>query len=150
MKVRVLLIMLFFSSGIVHAQNFEDGFEDGDFSENPAWSGTTTKFVVDEDNSNFLIRLNDTQADTAFLSTPSTEIVGFWEFFVQIDGSAPSNTNRAEIYLMSDRMDLNGAVNGYILRIGETGDDVFSVIRVDAGQQSEIILSDTTIVSFKE
>lgn len=145
MKVRVLLIMLFFSSGIVHAQNFEDGFEDGDFSENPAWSGTTTKFVVDEDNSNFLIRLNDTQADTAFLSTPSTEIVGFWEFFVQIDGSAPSNTNRAEIYLMSDRMDLNGAVNGYILRIGETGDDVFSVIRVDAGQQSEIILSDTTI-----
>lgn len=143
MKVFLATLLLLFAHQ-VYAQNFEDDFSDGDFTNNPTWSGADSNFVIFDLDGNNVLRLNDNEASSSYLSTPSSNVVGEWEFFVRIDGGAPSNSNRAEIYLMSDAGDLSGAVNGYAIRIGQTGDDVFSLVRVDGGAQTTI-LQDTTV-----
>lgn len=142
--IRIAIILIFMFGGTVKGQVFEDDFSDGDFTSNPTWSGADSNFVIFDLNGNSLLRLNDNEAATSYLSTPSNGIEGFWEFFVRIDGSAPSNSNKAEIILSSDSADLSGAFNGYGIRIGETGDDFIRLIRYDSGSEGEILLSDTT------
>ncbi|MBO6795079.1 MAG: lamin tail domain-containing protein [Balneolaceae bacterium] len=144
MKRLVFLLMLLFG-GTVQAQLFEDDFSDGDFTSNPSWSGADSNFVIVDLEGNSVLRLNDNQAATSYLITSSTEIEGFWEFFIRIDGTAPSGSNKAEVILMSDNADLSAAFNGYGVRIGETGDDVFRLIRYDAGNEGAVVLSDTTV-----
>ncbi len=143
MQFHITIVLLLLSSS-VWAQNFEDGFSDGDFTTNPIWSGADSNFVVFDLDGNKLLRLNDNEAGSSYLSTISTNIIGDWEFFIQIDGSTPSNGNKAEIYLMSDIADVSGPVNGYAVRIGQSGDDIFKIVRLDAGIQTSI-LEDTTI-----
>ncbi len=130
--------------GTVKGQVFEDDFSDGDFTDNPSWSGADSNFVIFDLDGNSVLRSNDNEAATSYLSTPSNGTEGYWEFFVRIDGSAPSNSNKAEIILSSDLADLSGAFNGYGIRIGETGDDFIRLIRYDSGIEGEILLSDTT------
>jgi hypothetical protein len=142
---RLAIILILLIGGVAHAQVFEDSFADGDFSTNPSWSGADSNFVVFDLNGNNVLRLNDNEAATSYLSTASTGIEGFWEFFVRIDGDPPSGSNKAEIILMSDQADLTGAYNGYGVRVGQTGDDVFHVVRYDAGTEAAIVVSDTTI-----
>lgn len=143
MKFLFTICFLLISAALT-AQNFEDDFSDGDFTNNPAWSGADSNFVIFDLDGNNVLRLNDNETTSSYLSTPSTNTVGEWEFFVRIDGTAPSNGNKAEIFLMSDIADLSGAVNGYAVRIGQTGDDVFKIVRLDAGAQTTV-LEDTTI-----
>lgn len=141
----IALIALIIISNPLSAQNFEDDFADGDFTTNPSWSGDIENFTIFDLDGNNVIRLNGNEASTSYLSTFSGNVIGEWEFFVRIDGSAPSNNNKAEIFLMSDRAVLNDKVNGYMLRVGETGEDVFRIVRLDEGKET-IILSDTTII----
>ncbi|MFV1883288.1 MAG: lamin tail domain-containing protein [Balneola sp.] len=143
MKFFVTIFLCLVSTPLF-AQNFEDDFSDGDFTNNPTWSGADSNFVIFDLNGNNVLRLNDNEASASYLSTPSTSVVGEWEFFVKIDGSAPSNGNKAEIFLMSDIADLSGSVNGYAVRIGQTGNDVFKIVRLDAGSQTTV-LEDTTV-----
>lgn len=131
--------------GRVFGQNFEDGFSDGNFTANPEWGGTSQAFTIFDLNGNNVLRLADTQARVSYLSTPATNIDGFWEFFIQIDGTAPSGSNMAEVVLMSDIADLSSTFDGYGVKIGQTGEDVFHVVRYDAGNETEIIVSDTTV-----
>tara|TARA_R110000868_G_scaffold294140_1_gene554740 strand:+ start:107931 stop:112925 length:4995 start_codon:yes stop_codon:yes gene_type:complete len=140
----LITIILLILSGSAWAQNFEDDFSDGDFTSNPAWIGADSNFVIFDLNGNNVLRLNDNESASSYLSTPSSNVEGEWEFFVKIDGSSPSNGNRAEIFLMSDIADLSGAVNGYAVRIGQTGDDVFKIVRLDGGVQTTV-LEDTTV-----
>ena len=143
MKKNLLIVFLFFPV-VLHAQNFEDGFSDGDFTSNPTWAGADNNFVIFNLDGNNVLRLNDDEASNSYLSTSSTNITGEWEFFVQIDGAAPSNSNKAEIFLMADIAELFGTVNGYAIRVGKTGDDTFDLVRFDNGTQTTI-LSDATI-----
>ncbi|MEQ9309166.1 MAG: lamin tail domain-containing protein [Balneolaceae bacterium] len=140
----LISIFLFLVSGSVFAQNFEDDFSDGEFTTNPSWAGADSNFVVFNLDGNNVLRLNANQAGNSFLSTPSTNTTGEWEFFIRIDGSAPSDGNKAEIFIMSDIEDVSGAVNGYAVRVGQSGDDVFKLLRIDDGTQTSI-LEDTTI-----
>ena len=144
MRVMTLLFLFVFTVPL-QAQNFEDDFSDGDFSADPVWSGDNGNFIVHDLDGNNVLRLGASGAGSSYLSTPSTSVTGSWEFFVRIDGSAPSGGNKAEIFLMSDIADLSGAVNGYAVRIGETGDDEFKIVRFDAGSEAAVVLSDTTI-----
>ncbi|GAB5409791.1 MAG: hypothetical protein BalsKO_21560 [Balneolaceae bacterium] len=143
MRLFILIFLLLFPNAI-WAQNFEDDFSDGDFTFNPSWSGADSNFVVYSLDGNNVLRLNDNEAASSYLSTPSINATGAWEFFIQIDGSAPSDGNKAEIFLMSDIADLSGAVNGYAIRVGQSGDDVFKLLRIDGGSQTSI-LEDTTV-----
>ena len=65
-KTLLLLLLLPFS---LLAQ-VSDDFADGDFTQNPTWSGTTDKYIV---NSNLQLQLNAEGEGTAYLSLPITE-----------------------------------------------------------------------------
>ena len=144
MRLMLILLILLLTKSL-QAQIFEDGFSDGNFTTNPTWSGNDSSFVVSILNGNAVLRLNNSEASTSYLSTSSTGIEGYWEFFIQMDGNAPSGSNKAEIILVSDNSDLSSNFNGYGVRVGETGDDFFRLVRYDSGDEATTILSDTTV-----
>lgn len=150
--MRALLLALLFSgigiSGSAQNLNFADGFEDGDFTENPAWQGDTTDFSIVTVDGNHLLRLAADGGGSSQLSTDSTGITGSWEFFIRLDFS-PSGSNFAYIFLMSDTGDLqNGSPNGYAVRAGESGSgDVIRLVRFDDGVEAATVLSGTTDIS---
>ncbi|MEL7835224.1 lamin tail domain-containing protein [Fodinibius sp. Rm-B-1B1-1] len=145
-KTIVLLLFTFLHSGVIaQTVNFEDGFEDGNFTNSPTWSGNIEAFTIIDDTPNFLLQL-DASTSPAYLSTPSTNITGSWTFFIEFRGFEPSGSNQAEIFLMSDIADLNGSVNGYAVQVGESGDDVFKIVRYDNGTEATTVLTGTTVV----
>lgn len=95
-----------------------DDFGDGDFTQNPAWTGSIQKFKV---NDNFQLQLNDTAAGSAWLSTPAALMSRTeWRFWLSMPYS-PSANNYSRFYLMSDQEDLSSDLNGYFLQLGESG-----------------------------
>lgn len=135
----------------VFSQNtlFYDDFEYGDLNQNPAWAGDTDEFVIINDNGNHLLRLDGDEAGgISQLVTESGAAHGTWEFFVRLDHFAPSNNNRAFIFLMADRSDLTGEVNGYALRTGENGQPKhFRIVRFDNGSQTTVLSSTSELVA---
>ncbi|MEO6883988.1 MAG: lamin tail domain-containing protein [Bacteroidia bacterium] len=101
----------------------EDDFSDGNFTENPSWTGDSQNFTV---NTSKQLQLNAAGAGTSYLSVPC-EFSGDleWSFWIKMS-FAPSDNNLAKIYLASDNADLNGFLNGYFIRMGQNGanDDI--------------------------
>lgn len=125
-RIRLLLIKtLLLQASValyypVYAQ-LSDNFSDGDFTNNPEWTGTVSQFIV---NTNGQLQLNNPgQATTSFLSagSPSPTLNGYeWQFFIRL-AFAPSGNNFARVYLVSDQSDVAGSLNGYFLQFGEAG-----------------------------
>lgn len=117
--MRFLLLISLCLLGLPLWAQISDDFSDGNFSANPAWSGSTSLFQISaaqELQSNGLVA-----PDTLYLSTPNTQIANTeWRFRVKL-GFAPSSTSFARIYLVSDQADLTQALNGYYIRVGTTG-----------------------------
>lgn len=132
--MRKLLAISILLPALASAQ-FTDDFTDGDFTASPTWSGDDPKFEVLTGE----LHLNAPAAtDVAYLSTPSVAIDGAtWEFFVRMEFN-PSSSNQAYVYLISDQADLNGPLNGYFVRIGNTTDEV-SLYRQDGATTVELI-----------
>lgn len=142
----VLILLLFALPTVSFGQtvNFEDDFSDQDISD---WSGDNTDFTFIDENGNTLLQQEAPDAGTSYLSIPSTEVEGYWEFFIRMEFS-PSNGNKTEIYLMSNSGDLTGALDGYKLLAGEDGsNDVFRLFRIDAGSEASEIITGTTNIS---
>lgn len=124
MKLANYLLIVFLSLFItqsIHGQ-LSDDFSDGNFTTTPTWNGDVSKYEV---NGSFQLHSNGTSiSDTAYLSTNvgnldfSANLV--WEFYLAMNFS-PSNSNNCRIYLTSDNSNLRGALNGYYIRIGESG-----------------------------
>jgi hypothetical protein len=131
-KVGVVFILLF--PYLLQAQ-FTDDFSDGDFTTNPAWSGTATKFTIDAGR----LRLQaPAVADIAYLTTTNEAINhAMWEFSVQLNFN-PSSSNFVRVYLTSDQTDLSGPLNGYFILIGDTPDEV-SLYRQTSTTRTKII-----------
>lgn len=104
----------------------EDDFSDGDFTQNPEWSGAVDKFSVAPyvlNESNLMLRSNSAQA-TYYLSTPSSIVDEVaWEFFINLRYQV-SSANLVDVYLMADNADLLAVQNGYFLRFGRTSRDI--------------------------
>lgn len=98
-----------------------DDFSDGDFTNNPAWSGTSEKFIIPSQE----LKLQaPASADIAYLTTELGSVArGDWDFLVRMDFN-PSSANYTRIYLSSDQPDLAGPLNGYFVLIGGPSDDV--------------------------
>ncbi len=97
-----------------------DTFSDGNFSVNPVWQGTATKFVI---NGASQLQLNDNAAGVAYLSTPlvTNNLSNFeWRFYIKVTFS-PSGSNYGRVYLTSDTEDLTAPLNGYFIQFGEAG-----------------------------
>ncbi len=119
MRNLLLVFFLCLTSGFVNAQ-LTDNFSDGDFTNNPAWSGDGGNFTV---NASLQLQLNATAAGTSYLSTSGNTPAldnAEWQFYIRLN-FAPSNNNYARVYLVSDQANLKNALNGYYLQFGETG-----------------------------
>ncbi len=117
--VRFLVFLVFFSSVSVLFAQFSDDFSNGNFTEDPSWVGDHDKFIVDDG----VLRLYDDDAGMAWLSTQSQVVANTqWDFWLRI-GFTPSDNNHPRIYLVSDKADLSGPLNGYFIQVGKTGGD---------------------------
>lgn len=105
----------------------EDDFSDGDFTQNPAWTGDADKFTIDNyplDASNLMLRSSNEGAATYYLSTPNALAVEtLWEYFVNPRFSL-SGANFFDVFLVADNADLTAVQNGYFLRYGRTQRDI--------------------------
>jgi hypothetical protein len=130
---KLFLLLLFFPS-FLFAQVFDD-FEDGDFTQNPTWTGSQEKFKV---NDNKQLQLNDTATGLSYLSTVN-HFMGDaeWRCWVKLSFS-PSANNNTRVYLVSDNENTGQSLNGYFLQLGESGsDDAIELFR----QNGETITS---------
>jgi len=95
----------------------QDDFTDGDFTNNPPWSGTDAYWIVTPDQR---LRSNGPAATaTLYLSTPNALIHNTeWRFWVRLAFN-PSTQNYVRVYLVADRSDLTDpALQGYYLKLG--------------------------------
>lgn len=135
--MRRLLLLLTLMPVWLSAQLFEN-FNDGDFTSNPVWTGTTTKYTV---NTLFQLQLNATEAGNAWLSTPYNHPGGDveWRFWIRLN-FAPSGSNFSDVFLVSSQADPTGALNGYFLRFGEAGSsDAIELYRKQGTQTTRIM-----------
>ncbi|MDH5599507.1 MAG: hypothetical protein OEY34_10305, partial [Cyclobacteriaceae bacterium] len=132
---QILISLMLFAIGSNSFAQITEGFNDGNFIENPSWRGDTGKFVVENNE----LRLLDLQATgSAYLSTNSSAINGGeWIMTTKLTFN-PSSSNYAKIILTSDRDTLSGPFQGYYVMIGNTTDEV-SLYRSDGSTAVEII-----------
>jgi len=125
---------------------FTDDLEDGDFTNAPAWSGSTSLFTVVDQGGDQMLRSNSPGAANYHLSTPSTLASDArWEWFMDLRFST-SGANYVDMYLMADNADLTLAQNGWFVRVGGTADRVELFKRV-AGVNTSVLVSADGIVN---
>jgi len=133
--MKTFFLIFFLLPTLILAQVTDD-FEDGDFTQNPGWSGTETNFIV---NTSSQLQLNDTAANISYLVTANSLATDCeWRCWVKLSFS-PSANNNARIYLVSDQSDLTQALNGYFLQLGESGSsDAIELFRQEGETVSSI------------
>ena len=120
-------VIVCFLFAVTSSAQFSDDFSDGDFTNNPTWSGNDALFIV---NGDFELQSQSPTAATYYLSTTSTFIQNAeWEFFINLK-FATSGTNYVDVYLMADNANLTLASNGYFVRVGNTADEISLYKRV--------------------
>ncbi len=122
-----------------------DDFEDGNFTENPEWTGNQQLYKV---NSVFQLQLNDSIENQAYLGTANTMINNTeWRCWIKL-GFSPSGNNYARYYLVSDKQNLSGSLEGYFLQFGESGsNDAIELFRQDGTEVFSICRSSDGIIS---
>lgn len=131
MRFKILFSVLCGLSCFISRAQFSDNFNDGNFTANPAWVGSTADFTV---NAALQLQSNNTVANSNFyLATASTKAtVAQWDFYCQFTFNT-SGTNYTDVYLTASAADLTNAnTTGYFVRIGNTDDEI-SLYRKDAG-----------------
>lgn len=132
--MRRIIFLLTFLYSICSFTQVKDNFSDGDFSENPTWSGDIEKFKVDKKGQ---LKLNDlSKTGDAYLSTAS-ELISetTWMFYVHLLFNSSAN-NDAIFYLTSSTSDLSG--EGYMLMIGGQNDNL-RLLKYD-GNIAEVLI----------
>ena len=130
MKPILFLASLLLIFGIGRAQVFED-FNDGDFYENPAWVGSDSLYIINDEKQ---LQLNAESAGNAWISVAyekheETE----WRFWIK-EKFSPSSKNFCDVYLYGDAGNTTTNNFSYILRFGESGsDDVIELLRINNG-----------------
>jgi hypothetical protein len=112
----VFIILLLFP--VISFAQVTENFDDGDFTNNPTWIGDASQFMV---NGSQQLQLNSTGINTSYLSVGNNSASlanTTWQFYIQL-AFAPSSSNYARVYLVSDQSNLEGSLNGYYLQFGE-------------------------------
>ncbi len=137
--MKQLYAICFFLGSITasFSQVLQDDFSDGNFNNNPTWTGTSTDFVVNANNqlqTNNLGTATTSEMSTAAAISDST----VWKFYVEMTFN-PSTSNYTKIYLQSDNSSPAATTNGYYLQIGASGsNDALELYRVDGGSSTQI------------
>lgn len=154
----IFILLLLLSSVYTYSQIVES-FDDGDFTNNPVWSGDTSKYEVITPSTSGDGSLNASAgADSkvlrskqnfgdAVLTTPNTTAYGEWRFSIA-DGYnwSVSSTNDYFIVLMSNDSTVSKLkdgtknFNGYFLRFkGGSGNDDFGLFKQVGTTETEIL-----------
>ena len=110
-----------------------DDFSDGNFTENPAWQGEISEFIV---NAAGELQLKAPDAGNSVLAVEGNiPDSAQWLLDFRLE-FAPSTSNLLRIYLLADQADLLQA-NGYYFEIGENGSaDALRFYRQDGATRS--------------
>jgi hypothetical protein len=131
-KSITLILVSLICFGKYHAQVTED-FNDGDFTNNPIWLGTTGDFIV---NGPQQLQLTSLVAGASYLTTPHnlTSLNNKeWRVWVK-QAFASSTSNFGRVYLTADNPDLTLVQNGYYLLFGEANAlDAIRLYKLEAG-----------------
>ena len=120
-----------------------DDFSDGNFSENPVWSGTTDLFAVTDGQ----LVVNEYTDGDAYLSTPSRiAINATWEMDLTTKNTT-SGKNFIRFYLISDNPNLTGELNGYFVMFGGQNDEI--ALYKQQGKNTEKIIDGRDGISEK-
>lgn len=132
-----MLLCLIFCLQIEWLQaQFTDHFLDGNFNQMPTWIGDTSHFTVTPASQ--LQLMAPAGSSRSVLATQSRAIhQASWEWWMRLDFN-PSSANYADVYLISNRPELDSALQGYFVRIGNTTDEV-SLYRQNGSSRIEII-----------
>lgn len=128
MKPAIIFLLLLSVTTTNRAQSLIERFDDGNFDQNPTWTGNTNLFAV----TNGELQLRDLAPPangTAHLAVAAPTDISqatTWEFYVRL-AFAPSTTNFARVYLSANSPQLDGALNGYFVRIGGVSGDADAV-----------------------
>ncbi len=111
-------------------------FADGDFTTNPTWIGTESKFTISPSQQ---LQLNaPPEAATAWLFTPSTAMEdAIWSIELTLDFN-PSSSNHAKIWIAADNRDPGQIKNGVLLNIGAS-DDAIVLQAITNGKTTTLI-----------
>lgn len=136
--MRKFLLYLLFLVPLNAFTQVVDDFSDGDFTNNPTWTGDVNDWRVNEAFQ--LQSVLSATGKTIRLVTPSNFAGNsIWEFYIKLNFD-PSAANQLRIYLMSDNEDLNASLNGYFVQIGEAGNtDSYNLFRQSGTTVTRII-----------
>lgn len=113
-----VVIQLLVAMPLIISAQLHDSFSDGDFTDNPEWTGNLSHFII---NTSLQLQLNSSGSTTSYLnSAAGSEGLCEWRILVNLTFS-PSDNNNARIYLVSDLPNLTEPLNGYFLKLGESG-----------------------------
>jgi len=131
------------------AQIISDDFSDGNFTENPEWTGTNAQFII---NTAEQLQLNDAaEGQSHLVSEVNHSISGDteWRFYIR-QSFSPSGNNNSRFYLLSSAADISytgssgAAVEGYFIQFGESGsDDAIEIFRNDTDGNLESVVRGT-------
>ena len=113
---RITLSCLLFLIITTAKAQLAESFTDGNFTDNPAWTGGTADFTV---NTSLQLQSNNTTASsTYYLSTANTLATSAeWDFYVKL-AFATSSTNYTDIFLTASASDLTASgTTGYAASI---------------------------------
>lgn len=129
-----LLFFLFFTPFFCFSQ-VSESFSDGNFTQNPTWTGTVSNFLV---NNAYELQSAAPSASTSWLFTPSASVENaVWECRMKIDYPT-SSSNYACMYIISDVNNLENGIKGYFVQVGGTNDEV-SLFLQEGMQKVKII-----------
>lgn len=136
----LLLVLTFLSQFVTSQTNWNENFNDSNFTTNPTWSGDTALFMI---NATKELQLDAPAVSAmAYLATPSKAgLEATWAFSLRMAFN-PSSSNYAKVFLMSNSPILGGALQGYYLRLGGSTDDRIGLYRQNGTTSTLITQSD--------
>ncbi len=134
------LLLLFTLLPLLASAQLAETFTDGDFTQNPVWTGNAGSFAV---NAQLQLQSNGPALTGTRLQlvTPCRASTGTtWEFWANLR-LATSAGNLADVWLMASQPDLNGpATAGYFVRLGGP-DDNLSLFRKDSARSAAVLIT---------
>lgn len=144
LSVRIIVFIVLMSGFSVSSLDgqhltFSENFDDTEVLNRDLWQGDSDHFTIHQTPGGSFLRLDAPEGGRSELYTESAVSFGYWEFFIRQD-FAPSNNNRAFIFLMADQAGFSGEVNGYAVRTGaNSSPNYFRLFRFTGGEAEEIL-----------
>jgi hypothetical protein len=130
MILKFLLSCFFLGFLISSKAQLNENFNDGDFTNDPAWAASSTDFTI---NSSLQLQSASNVPNSIFyITTPNSLATAVeWELYIRLAFN-PSSANYVDVYLIASSADLtSNTTTGYFVRIGNTDDEI-SLYRQDS------------------